>query len=40
MFSLLDALMDAPLDELLASLPLADEISEALLHNKEKPSEP
>lgn len=33
MFSLLDALMDTPLDELLASLPLADEISDALLHN-------
>jgi len=34
MFSLLDAMMDAPLDELLASLPLADEISDALLHQK------
>lgn len=33
MFSLLDAMMDAPLDELLASLPLADEISDALLHH-------
>jgi len=34
MFSLLDAMMDTPLDELLTSLPLADEISDALLHHK------
>jgi EAL and modified HD-GYP domain-containing signal transduction protein len=33
MFSLLDAMMDSPLDELLNSLPLADEIVEALLHS-------
>jgi EAL and modified HD-GYP domain-containing signal transduction protein len=34
MFSLLDALMDTPLDELLESLPLADEIVAALLHDE------
>jgi len=31
MFSLLDAMMDMPLDDLLESLPLADEITDALL---------
>ena len=31
LFSLLDALLDRPMDEILASLPLATEISEALL---------
>jgi len=31
MFSLLDAMMDAPMDELLGSLPLSDEITRALL---------
>jgi EAL and modified HD-GYP domain-containing signal transduction protein len=34
MFSLLDAMMDTPLDELLESLPLADEIVAALLHHE------
>ena len=32
MFSLLDAMMDVPLEELLESMPLADEITGALLH--------
>lgn len=33
MFSLLDAMMDAPMQELLESLPLADEITDALLRD-------
>jgi len=34
MFSLLDAMMDSPMDELLSSLPLADEIIMALLQGE------
>ncbi len=34
LFSVLDALMDRPMDELLAELPLNNEVKEALLENK------
>jgi EAL and modified HD-GYP domain-containing signal transduction protein len=34
LFSLLDALMDMPLDNLVAALPLAPEISEAITHRR------
>ena len=34
MFSVLDALLDTPLNEILASLPVSDEISDALLHHE------
>jgi EAL and modified HD-GYP domain-containing signal transduction protein len=34
MFSVLDAMMDAPLPELVAELPLSESISEALLHHQ------
>ena len=34
LFSVLDAMMDRPLDELLKTLPLSDDISAALLHQQ------
>jgi EAL and modified HD-GYP domain-containing signal transduction protein len=34
LFSILDAVMDRPLSELLAALPLAEEVSRALLHHE------
>ena len=33
MFSVLDGLMDLPMEEILATLPISDEVSEAILHH-------
>ncbi|MGM0417012.1 MAG: EAL and HDOD domain-containing protein, partial [Thermodesulfobacteriota bacterium] len=36
MFSMLDSILDAPMDEILAQLPLAQELNDALLHGSGK----
>ncbi len=39
LFSVLDALLDMPMEEVLTSLPLADTLKDALLHHAGKPGE-